>query len=158
MLIQVTLGIKPRKRAEVPSSRAMRVIVIIKFDEYCLLYVETPCKPVRRILYRLKLAVSMLTFTLSIIRVLATSNGVVSPAPIPPAMLPHTAAYVAGKSSTRERDRNCSETMLFNLSYSGNCMQVKGILKYNVNIHLPSEVRVLANLSGYGTSKTSIKC
>jgi hypothetical protein len=56
-------------------------------------------------------------------RVLSTSNGVVSAAATPPAMLPHTAASRACNDFLPNFRANCS----FRNSYRGNCNEVKGI-------------------------------
>ena len=64
---------------------------------------------------------------LSMIRVFATSKGVVRPAAIPPAILPHTAAYLAGSSSELRSPSDVVATIVFRRSYSGNCTHVKGI-------------------------------
>lgn len=68
-----------------------------------------------------------LTLVLSIILVLATSSGVVRAAAIPPATLPHTAEYLAGRSSTLGRPSVCFATIVLNFSYRGNWIHVKGI-------------------------------
>lgn len=61
------------------------------------------------------------------IRVLATSSGVVKPAATPPARLPQAAASSAGKSATSPEWVLLRARNSFSRSYSGNCRQVNGI-------------------------------
>lgn len=72
-------------------------------------------------------ALRRLTLLASMIRVLATSSGVVKPAATPPARLPQAAASSAGKSATSPEWVLLRARNSFSRSYSGNCRQVNGI-------------------------------
>lgn len=104
MLIQITLGTIPLNSVLGPSSLAMRAIVLTKFEEYGTVALTAA------------VLAAVLCLLLSMMRVLATSSGVVSPAAIPPAKLPHIAEYLAGRSSTRVRPSVCFATMAFKRS------------------------------------------
>lgn len=93
---------------------------------------------------------------LSMMRVLHTSSGVVRPAAIPPATLPHAAASIAGRSRTRPEDVRRRARSSFMRSYIGNWRQVKGICCLQVSSTSANE-RGKAHLASNSAAEASVE-